>query len=133
MVRITDHHRKLTAGYLFPDIGRRVRAFAAAHPDARLIRLGLGAVPPALPPAGTDAMHRALDEQASPETFKGDGPEQGYPFLREAIAEHDFASGGVRVSPDEVFGSDGSKCDSANIQEIFATDIRLAVSDPVYP
>lgn len=133
MVRINDNYRKLAAGYLFPEIGRRVRAFSSSHPEVRIIRLGIGDVTRPLPPAVIEAMHRAIDEQTDAETFKGYGPEQGYLFLRELIAEHDFDARGVGISPDEVFVSDGSKCDSGNIQEIFAIDSRIAISDPVYP
>ena len=133
MVRINDHYLNLKAGYLFPEIARRVKTFSEAHPDARIIRLGIGDVTQPLPPAVIEAMHRGVDEQARAETFRGYGPEQGYAFLRELVSEHDYAARGVRVSPDEVFISDGSKCDSGNIQEIFAPDARVAVADPVYP
>jgi LL-diaminopimelate aminotransferase len=133
MVRINDHYLKLSAGYLFPEIARRVREFSAAHPAAPLIRLGIGDVTRPLPPAVIAAMHRGVDDQADAATFKGYGPEQGYAFLRELIAEHDYGARGVAISPDEIFVSDGSKCDSGNIQEIFAQDARVAVADPVYP
>lgn len=133
MARINDHYLKLAAGYLFPEIDRRVRAFQEQRPDAKLIRLGIGDVVLPLGKSVRDAMQRALDELGTDEGFRGYGPEQGYAFLREAIAEHEFRSRGVRVSPDEIFVSDGSKCDSANIQEIFASQARVAVPDPVYP
>jgi LL-diaminopimelate aminotransferase len=133
MVRINDNYLKLAAGYLFPEIGRRVRAFCEAHPTAKVIRLGIGDVTQPLPESVIAAMHLGVEELRSSATFKGYGPEQGYAFLREAIAEHEYGSRGVRISPDEVFVSDGSKCDSGNIQEIFSADARVAVSDPVYP
>jgi LL-diaminopimelate aminotransferase len=133
MARINEHYAKLAAGYLFPEIGRRVRAFAAAHPDAKVIRLGIGDVTEPLAPAITEAMHAAVDEMAKRETFKGYGPEQGYDFLVEAIRQNDYASRGVDIAADEIFVSDGSKCDSGNIQEIFALAAKVAVTDPVYP
>src|SRR3954451_15468455 len=133
MARINEHYAKLPASYLFPEIGRRVRAYQAAHPDAKVIRLGIGAVTEPLAPAIVDAMHAAVDEMARRETFRGYGPEQGYDFLVDAIREHDFAARGVQVGADEIFVSDGSKCDSGNIQEIFAHGARIAVTDPVYP
>jgi LL-diaminopimelate aminotransferase len=133
MARINDHYLKLAAGYLFPEIARRVSEFQAANPGARLIRLGIGDVVLPLPQAVRSAMHRAVDELGSAATFRGYGPEQGYAFLREAIAANDFEARGARISPDEIFVSDGSKCDSGNIQEIFATSARIAIPDPVYP
>ena len=133
MARINEHYAKLPASYLFPEIGRRVRAYQAAHPDARVIRLGIGDVTEPLAPAIVAAMHAAVDEMARRETFRGYGPEQGYDFLIEAIREHDFASRGVVIGADEIFVSDGSKCDSGNIQEIFSLAARIAVTDPVYP
>jgi LL-diaminopimelate aminotransferase len=133
MARINEHYAKLPAGYLFPEIGRRVRAYQAAHPDARVIRLGIGDVTEPLAPAIVAAMHAAVDEMGVRETFRGYGPEQGYDFLVEAIRKHDYASRGVDVAADEIFVSDGSKCDSGNVQEIFALGARIAVTDPVYP
>jgi LL-diaminopimelate aminotransferase len=133
MARINEHYSKLPAGYLFPEIGRRVRAYAAAHPDAKVIRLGIGDVTEPLAPSIIAAMHAAVDEMAKRETFKGYGPEQGYDFLVEAIREHDFKSRGIDIAADEIFVSDGSKCDSGNIQEIFALAAKVAVTDPVYP
>jgi LL-diaminopimelate aminotransferase len=120
MARINDHYLKLAAGYLFPEISRRVNAFQAQHSDAEVIRLGIGDVVLPLPESVREAMHRAIDELGTKDGFRGYGPEQGYAFLRRAIAEHEFRPRGVEVSPDEIFVSDGSKCDSANIQEIFA-------------
>ena len=133
MARINEHYAKLPASYLFPEIGRRVRAYQAAHPDAKVIRLGIGDVTEPLAPAIVEAMHAAVDEMGRRETFRGYGPEQGYDFLIDAIREHDFAARGVAVGADEIFVSDGSKCDSGNIQEIFALAARVAVTDPVYP
>jgi len=133
MIRLNDHYSKLKASYLFADIAKRVNAYVAAHPGKPVIRLGIGDVTEPLPPVCIQALHAATDEMANRATFKGYGPEQGYAFLREAIARHDFQAHGAHVEPDEVFVSDGSKCDVANIQEIFATDTRLAIPDPVYP
>ena len=133
MAQVNDHYLKLEAGYLFPEIGRRVRAFQAANPDAPVIRLGIGDVTLPLAPAIVAALHEGVDDMATAEGFKGYGPEQGYPFLVEAILEHDFAARGVELEADEVFVSDGSKQDSGNIQEIFGTGCSLVVTDPVYP
>jgi len=133
MARINDNYLKLAAGYLFPEIGRRVRAFQDANPGAPIIRLGIGDVVLPLPGSICDAMHAAVDEMKTASGFRGYGPEQGYDFLREAIAEHDFRARGAAVDADEIFISDGSKCDSGNIQEIFSTDARVAIPDPVYP
>ncbi len=133
MARINEHYAKLPASYLFPEIGRRVRAFAAAHPDANVIRLGIGDVTEPLAPAIVEAMHAAVDDMGKRETFHGYGPEQGYDFLVEAIRAHDYTARGVEVAADEIFVSDGSKCDSGNVQEIFALAAKVAITDPVYP
>jgi LL-diaminopimelate aminotransferase len=133
MIRINENYTKLTASYLFADIARRVGAYTAANPDKAVIRLGIGDVTEPLPPACVEALHAATDELAQRATFKGYGPEQGYAFLRDLVARHDYAARGCRIEADEVFISDGSKCDCGNIQEIFATDIRVAIPDPVYP
>ena len=133
MARINEHFAKLPASYLFPEIGRRVRTYQAAHPDAAVIRLGIGDVTEPLAPAIVEAMHAAVDEMGKRETFHGYGPEQGYDFLVEAIRQHDYASRGVDIAADEIFVSDGSKCDSGNVQEIFALGARVAITDPVYP
>lgn len=133
MARVNEHYSKLKAGYLFPEIGRRVSKFCAENPDAKVIRLGIGDVTEPLPRAVIDAMHAAVDEMADRKTFKGYGPEQGYDFLRQAIVENDFKARGAHVEADEVFVSDGSKCDSGNILEIFGADNIVAVIDPVYP
>ena len=134
-MQINNHYLKLTAGYLFPEISRRVAAFSAEHPDADIIKLGIGDVTEPLPGAVAEAMHRAIDEMARRETFRGYGPDQGYDWLREAIVEHDYRARGCQVEADEVFISDGSKCDSANVLDILAAGgtNRLAVVDPVYP
>jgi LL-diaminopimelate aminotransferase len=133
MIRINENYIKLKASYLFSDIAKRVNAYVAANPAKPVIRLGIGDVTEPLPPACIAAMHAATDEMAQRATFKGYGPEQGYAFLREAIAQHDYAARGCKIEADEIFVSDGSKCDCGNIQEIFAQDARLAIPDPVYP
>jgi LL-diaminopimelate aminotransferase len=135
MPHLNDHYLKLKAGYLFPEIGRRVKAFCDARPDAakRLIRCGIGDVTEPLPPAVIAALHRAVEEMADRATFKGYGPEQGYEWLRAAIAEHDYRARGLEVADDEIFVSDGSKCDCGNILDIFGHQNRIAVTDPVYP
>ena len=133
MPYINENYLKLKAGYLFPEIARRVKEFGAKHPDAKIIRMGIGDVTEPLAPACIAAMHKAVDEMAVRETFKGYGPEQGYDFLREAIATNDFASRGAPITADEVFVSDGSKCDCANILDILSVKNVIAVTDPVYP
>jgi LL-diaminopimelate aminotransferase len=133
MAQINDNYLKLKAGYLFPEIGRRVKAYAEANPAAKIIRLGIGDVTEPLPPAIITAMHKAVDEMSVRETFRGYGPEQGYDFLRGAIAENDFVARGAKVAADEIFVSDGSKCDSGNILDIFGINNVIAVTDPVYP
>jgi len=133
MARINDHFLKLPAGYLFPEIGRRVARFATEHPEAKIIRMGIGDVTEPLPPAVIEAMHKAVDEMGRRDSFHGYGPEQGYDFLRTAIAENDYGSRGVNVSPDEIFVSDGSKCDTGNILDVFGPENVVAITDPVYP
>ncbi|MEZ6048346.1 MAG: aminotransferase class I/II-fold pyridoxal phosphate-dependent enzyme [Planctomycetaceae bacterium] len=133
MAQINDNFLKLKAGYLFPEIGRRVSSFCEQNPDAKVIRLGIGDVTEPLPAAITEAMHKAVDEMATRETFRGYGPEQGYDFLRNAIADFDYQAKGINVRADEIFVSDGSKCDSGNIIDIFGQDNVVAVTDPVYP
>ena len=132
MAKINSNYQKLQAGYLFPEIGKRVRAYAAENPAAKIIRLGIGDVVLPLPGPILDAMRSGVEEMGKAETFKGYGPEQGYDFLLKAISDH-FKSQGAEVAPDEVFVSDGSKCDTANIQEIFDVGNVIAVTDPVYP
>lgn len=133
MARINENFLKLKAGYLFPEIARRVTAFTEQHPEAsgELIRCGIGDVTEPLPSACREAMHAAVDEQGRRETFRGYGPEQGYDFLREAIVENQFA--GLGIGAGEVFVSDGSKCDTGNILDIFGPGNRIAITDPVYP
>ncbi|HEX7382479.1 MAG TPA: LL-diaminopimelate aminotransferase [Nevskiaceae bacterium] len=133
MIRINENYLKLESSYLFARIAERVRAFKAQHPGREVISLGIGDVTRPLPPACIAAFHAAVEELASVDTFRGYGPEQGYEFLRKAIAEHDFQARGAEVSADEVFVSDGAKCDTGNMQELFAQDIQVAVPDPVYP
>lgn len=133
MARINDNFLKLKAGYLFPEIARRVNQFCEQNPDVNVIRLGIGDVTEPLPPAIVQAMHTAVDEMSERGSFRGYGPEQGYDFLREAIAENDYRSRGVDVAADEIFISDGSKCDSGNILDIFGSANRVAITDPVYP
>ena len=133
MTRINENFFKLQAGYLFPEIGRRVAAFAKANTGADIIKLGIGDVTEPLCPAITEAMKIAVDEMAIDNTFRGYGPEQGYSFLAEKIIKNDFVSRGVNLDVSELFISDGSKCDTGNIQEIFGTDNVIAVTDPVYP
>ncbi|MCX6227644.1 MAG: LL-diaminopimelate aminotransferase [Bacteroidia bacterium] len=133
MALINENYLKLKAGYLFPEIGRRVREFAAANPDKAIIRMGIGDVTQPLSPAILKAFHDGVEEMGNKDTFKGYGPEQGYDFLREAIAVNDYHSRGVAISADEIFVSDGSKCDTGNIQEIFGNENIIAICDPVYP
>ncbi len=133
MARINENFNKLTAGYLFPEIGRRVSAYADANPDADLIRLGIGDVTLPLAPVVVAAMRDAVDEMGTDKGFRGYGPENGYDFLVDAILEHDFRSRGIELAASEIFVSDGSKQDSGNIQEIFGTDCTLLVTDPSYP
>lgn len=133
MARINDNFLKLKAGYLFPEIARRVNLYTESNPEgtAKLIRCGIGDVTEPLPESVRKAMHDAVDEMGNRGTFRGYGPEQGYDFLREAIVENQFQSLGI--SPDEVFVSDGSKCDTGNILDIFGPGNRIAITDPVYP
>ncbi|MBO3458514.1 LL-diaminopimelate aminotransferase [Aetokthonos hydrillicola Thurmond2011] len=133
MTTINDNYLKLKAGYLFPEIARRVNAFAHANPDAKLIRLGIGDVTEPLPEACRTAMIKAVEEMGDRATFKGYGPEQGYEWLREKIAAHDFQARGCEIEESEIFISDGSKCDTGNILDIFGSDNTIAVTDPVYP
>ena len=133
MIHINENYTKLKASYLFADIAKRVNAYVAANPGKPVIRLGIGDVTEPLPPVCIEALHAATNEMANRATFKGYGPEQGYAFLRDAIALHDYTARGCRIEADEIFISDGSKCDCGNIQEIFSADARLAIPDPVYP
>jgi LL-diaminopimelate aminotransferase len=133
MIRLNNNFNKLQASYLFVEIARRVNDHAAANPQRKLIKLGIGDVTLPLPPSIIKAFHDGVDEQAEASSFRGYGPEQGYAFLREAIAEADFASRGCPITADDIFVSDGAKCDTGNFQELFADDITIAVPDPVYP
>jgi len=130
---LNPHYARLPESYLFSAIARKISEYRDAHPQAKIIRLGIGDVTMPLVPAVIAAMHRAVDEMAQKSTFRGYGPEQGYDFLREAIARGEYAPRGVEIAPDEIFVSDGSKCDVANIQELFAADAEIAIPDPVYP
>lgn len=133
MVRINENYLKLKAGYLFPEIGRRVKAFSDANPEAQVIKLGIGDVTEPLPSAVTDGMKAAIDDLSTRDSFHGYGPEQGYAFLRDPIAAQDYEARGVNVSADEIFVSDGSKCDTGNILDILGHDNKIAITDPVYP
>jgi len=133
MIRINENYLKLKSSYLFSEISKRVSSYQQANPDAKVIRMGIGDVTQPLPPAIIEAFHKGVDEMADMSTFRGYGPEQGYDFLREKVAEFDYRARGAKVDADEVFVSDGAKCDTGNIQEIFATDVTIAIPDPVYP
>ncbi len=133
MATINDNYLKLKAGYLFPEIARRVNAFAQANPEAPIIKLGIGDVTEPLPQACRNAMLKAVEEMGDRNTFKGYGPEQGYSWLREKIAQQDFQARGCDVDASEIFISDGSKCDTGNILDIFGKENKIAVTDPVYP
>ena len=133
MVRVNENYLKIQSSYLFTEIAHRIKAYQEKHPAAKIIRLGIGDVTEPLAPAVVEAMHKAVDDEAKRETFHGYGPEQGYDFLRNAIAQGDFQSRGINVSADEIFVSDGAKCDCGNIQELFGNDVKIAVPDPVYP
>lgn len=135
MAYLNDNYLKLQAGYLFPEIARRVKQFTDANPEAaaRLIRCGIGDVTEPLPLAVIEAMHKAVDEMGARETFRGYGPEQGYLFLRDAIAKNDFQDRGLEIAADEIFVSDGAKCDSSNLLDILGHNNKIALMDPVYP
>ena len=133
MATINDNYLKLPGSYLFAEIARRVAAYKEANPDADIIRLGIGDVTQPLPQVCIEAMHKAVDDQAKAETFHGYGPEQGYSFLTEAIIKNNYTDRGIEIAPDEIFVSDGSKSDCGNIQEIFGTANKVAITDPVSP
>ncbi|MGD9556940.1 MAG: LL-diaminopimelate aminotransferase, partial [Mangrovibacterium sp.] len=133
MALINENYLKLKAGYLFPEIGRRVSRFAAENPGKKIIRMGIGDVTQPLTPTILKAFHEGVEEMGNAGTFKGYGPEQGYEFLRKAIAEKAYQANGVAISADDIIVSDGSKCDTGNIQEIFGSANRIAICDPVYP
>ena len=130
---VNPEYLKLRGSYLFSTVARKTAAYTSAHPEAQIIRLGIGDVTQPLPPAVIEALHKAVEEQAHAETFRGYAPDLGYPFLRHAMAENDYRARGCAIEDDEIFISDGAKSDSANIQEIFAAESRIAVTDPVYP
>ena len=133
MVKVNDNYLKLPGSYLFSTIGKKVAAFSVANPDKKIIRLGIGDVTQPLAPAIITALHGAVDEMADAATFHGYAPDLGYEFLRSAIAQNDYQDRGCDIAADEIFVSDGAKCDSSNIQEIFSLDNKIAVCDPVYP
>ena len=133
MVQVNENYLKLKAGYLFPEIAKRVKIYSQSNKSAEIIKLGIGDVTEPLPRACIEAMGKALDEMGTIDGFRGYGPEQGYSWLREKISEHDFISRGCQISPEEIFVSDGSKCDSSNILDILGKDNSIAVTDPVYP
>ena len=133
MFKINDNYLKLPGSYLFSTIAKKVNAFTEEHPEKTIIRLGIGDVTQPLAPAIIESLHSAVDEMGKAETFHGYAPDLGYEFLRKAMAEDDYQARGCDISADEVFISDGAKCDSGNIQEIFSTDNKIAVCDPVYP
>ncbi len=133
MVQVNENYLKLKAGYLFPEIAKRVKIYSQSNKSAEIIKLGIGDVTEPLPRACIEAMGKALDEMGTTDGFRGYGPEQGYSWLREKISEHDFISRGCQISPEEIFVSDGSKCDSSNILDILGKDNSIAVTDPVYP
>lgn len=133
MFKVNENYLKLPGSYLFSTIGKKVNAYASQNPDKKIIRLGIGDVTQPLAPKIIDALHKAVDEMGNAETFRGYAPDLGYEFLRNAIAEYDYKKRGCLISPDEIFVSDGAKCDSGNIQEIFSVDNKIAVCDPVYP
>lgn len=133
MALVNEQFLKLSESYLFSEITKKVNAFKVIHPEAKVIRLGIGDVTRPLPQAVIKALHRSVDEMASEATFRGYGPEQGYRFLVDAIIKHDYESRGISLDPDEVFISDGAKSDTGNIGDILSKDNRIAVTDPVYP
>ncbi len=133
MFKVNDNYLKLPGSYLFSMVGRKQREYQAAHPDKKVIRLSIGDVTQPLAPVILEALHSAVDEMGKAETFRGYAPDLGYEFLRNAIADNDYKARGCDISADEVFVSDGAKCDCSNIQEIFSLDNRIAVCDPVYP
>ena len=133
MVTVNKNYLKLPGSYLFSTIAKKVAAYQAANPDVEIVRLGIGDVTQPLVPAIIDALHKSVDEMANAETFHGYAPDLGYEFLRSAIAKNDYEARGCQISADEIFVSDGAKSDSGNIQEIFGTDNKVAVCDPVYP
>ena len=135
MVQVNENYLKLKAGYLFPELAKRVKIYSQTNKNeiSDIIKLGIGDVTEPLPRACIEAMGKALDDMGTTDGFRGYGPEQGYVWLREKISENDFISRGCQISPEEIFVSDGSKCDSSNILDILGKDNSIAVTDPVYP
>jgi len=133
VVQVNENYLKLKAGYLFPEIAKRVKIYSQSNKSAEIIKLGIGDVTEPLPRACIEAMGKALDDMGTQDGFRGYGPEQGYSWLREKISEHDFISRGCQITPEEIFVSDGSKCDSSNILDILGKNNSIAVTDPVYP
>ena len=133
MAHINEDFLKLPGAYLFSEIAQRIKTFKAEHPDTEIISLGIGDVTQPLVPAVIKALHHATDELACGTTFHGYGPERGYDFLREAIVQNDFLARGIRIKEDEIFVNDGAKSDTGNFQELLSTDVRIAVTDPIYP
>jgi LL-diaminopimelate aminotransferase len=133
VVQVNENYLKLKAGYLFPEIAKRVKIYSQSNKSSEIIKLGIGDVTEPLPKACRDAMAKALNDMGTTEGFRGYGPEQGYSWLRKKISEHDFISRGCKILPEEIFVSDGSKCDSSNILDILGKDNSIAVTDPVYP
>ena len=133
MSKINENFLNLQESYLFSTVAKKVAEYSKNNPDKEIIKLGIGDVTKPIVPACLEAMHKAVDEIGTAEGFKGYGPEQGYEFLRKAIVENDYKARGVDIDPDEVFVSDGAKCDCGNIVDIFAVDNKVAITDPVYP
>ena len=133
MININENFLNLQDSYLFQTIAKKVTEFQTNNPDKRIIKLGIGDVTRPIVPAVIEAMHKAIDEMGNPESFRGYGPEQGYDFLREKIVENDYLKRGVEIDKDEIFISDGAKCDCGNIGDILGLDNRVAITDPVYP
>ena len=133
MALVNEHFLKLQSSYLFADIAKKVNSFKATHPHDKIIRLGIGDVTQPLPEAVRAAMHKAIDELGSTDTFHGYAPDQGYPFLIDAIIENDYTARGIRIEPSEIFVSDGAKCDTGNIGDILGRKNSIGVTDPVYP
>ena len=133
MAYVNTNFTKVSESYLFVEVARRIKAYQEAHPEAKIIKMGIGDVTRPIVPAVIEALHRAVDEMGTPEGFHGYGPEQGYAFLREAICNHDFKGRGLDIEPDEIFVSDGAKSDCGNIGDILGQQNVVAVTDPVYP
>ena len=133
MASINANYLELQGSYLFSEIARRVAKYKEEHPEADIIRMGIGDVTRPIAPAVIEAMHRAVDEMGVASSFRGYGPEQGYDFLLEAIRDNDYKARGVDIEASEIFVSDGAKCDVGNIQELFDVNAKVAVTDPVYP